>query len=147
MDTRLLVFAGLLIVIGAFVGYTVVLVFGLILLLPALLIPSRPPSQRKVEQKKEEPRNRTPAPLPTAPVSPAPSTPSALMATIDVPHAAMSAQPSASGALFPNAMFPTLSLMPQAPEPTGRPKHEVAETRDELLELVLLFVILKTLGS
>jgi hypothetical protein len=66
---------------------------------------------------------------------------------MEIPYVPMSAQPSSSMALFPSAMFPTLSLLPHVPEPMGRARHEAVEARDELLELVLLFAIIKTLGG
>lgn len=135
-------FAIVLILFGAITSYDIISVFGLFLLIPAFLIPSQQPSQRRVDQKKEEPRRSSLATPPT--VAPVVSAPSAAM---EVPYVPMSSQPSASAALFPNTMFPTLSLTPQTPRPIGEARHVATEPRDELLEFGLLLAILRAVAG
>jgi hypothetical protein len=139
------VFAIILILVGA-VTIIYISIFGLLLLFPALLTPSRQPPQSKVRQRKEE------KVTPPSSASPPPVTPGAPPATMEVRSIPMSSQPSSSAALFPNTMFPTTSMMPQTPslgpqpvaeaKPVAGTKHEIAGQRDELLEVGLLLAIL-----
>jgi len=61
----------------------------------------------------------------------------------------MSAESSSSSALFPSAMFPTLSLaIPTTPgAPVGETAPNQPEPRDELLELGALLVLLRVLSG
>jgi hypothetical protein len=139
------VFAIILILVGA-VTIIYISIFGLLLLFPAILTPSRQPPQRKVGQRKEE--KVTPPPSASQP----PVAPRAPPATMEVWSVPMPSQPLSNSALFPNTMFPTISLMPQTPslvpqpvagvKPVAETRHEIAGQWDELLELGLLLAIL-----
>jgi hypothetical protein len=131
------VFAVIVIFAGLFLGFYVLIIFGFVLLVPALLVPSPKPPQRPAEQKKEQPRRPSLPPEPIGvPTSPAP------VMTAPTPYVPMSAQPSASSPLFPTALFPPLSLpLPQA-KPPLEAKQVQPESRDEVLEYGLLLAIL-----
>ncbi len=136
----MLAFAAILIFFGLAAGFPFVAVIGFVLLFPALIIPSRPPLPGKVEQKRSEPTRSAPATMPTARQAP-PVTP----AGMDVQHVSMSSQPSASAALFPNVIFPSLSPVPAAPSAPQAAKEGAAEQRDEVVELGFILAVVKAL--
>jgi hypothetical protein len=126
---------------GFILGYYVLIIFGFVLLFPALLIPSQKPPQRPAEQKKEPERRPSPPIQPLQPVQ-VPRTPMPAIVT-ETPRVSMSALPSASSPLFPTVMFPSLSLPPPQPTPAPEAKQAPAESRDEVLEYGVLLAILK----
>jgi len=140
-------------VVGIFTN-VLLSVFGFILLFPALLTPSKkPPSKTPssvpVEQKTEEP-TRFPSPSRPAEAHAAGASPMmSAEAPYSVPYLPMSAESSASSALFPNTMFPThsLGLPAMGSAPAGETKQGVPEPRDELLEFGLILAVLKLISG
>jgi hypothetical protein len=140
----------ILILIGGFTNI-LVSVFGFLLLFPALFTPSKKPSPKQPYSKPVEQRADRPtwSSAPSRPAeSPVVQPPSQAMAA-EVPYQVMSAESSSSSALFPNAMFPTLSLAipTTAGAAAGEPVPSRPETRDELLEFGALLVVLRMLSG
>jgi hypothetical protein len=143
MNRGLLVFAVLLIIIGAAFNVIQALIIGLFLLFPAVLTTPRPRTQRIPSSQAPSTRRIAPRPPPVIepPVMQAPP-------DLAVPMVAAASQvrqqPTFSPALFPNPIFPTLSKLPAA---TGVPSKESnerpTEQRDELLEFGALIALLR----
>ena len=147
MNRNLLVFALLLIFAGFFVGYDLIAFFGVLLLIPALLSPTRIPTRPTPTSSAPQPRRIAPPP---------PKQPEAAMqAPQAAPMAAAmgspSYQPQSMGyaaPLFPTSMFPSLSGMTgtQLPPPK-EPEHGKPREQDELLEVGALLVLLRILSG
>jgi hypothetical protein len=149
MNGGLAAFAILLIAIGALSGVFILSILGVFLLIPALLVPNR---------------NRPTVPVPTVPrsrVRPpmqgSQPTQTAAMPTAKKEEqmfgAAVAAQTSppapmapTSQALFPNAMFPSLSVPQtyQTAAPTAPPKPS---GDDEVMGMAALLVLLRFLSG
>ena len=116
--------------------------FGLLMLIPALMAPSRPPPTRGSEPAKQEPWRITPKPQPSAATPQPHPTPQANV--VEVPSPQPSQYASYSPALFPNSMFPPLSfsgsVLPK-PDAPAKPseRDEVVETGAMLALLRLVF--------
>ena len=138
MNKNLVIFGAFLIVLGAGFGYYLISLFGLLILIPALMAPSRPVS-RLPTSAKEEPRRIAPKPQPM----PAQVQPPASQPAVAVPISEPSPYVSYSLALFPNSMFPSLSLSATAqPQPASEAPAKAAE-RDELIETGALLALLR----
>ena len=127
--------ATIVILLGAGLGFYPLIFVGLILLIPALMSPSRPPvrgaptpppprqeTRRIVPPTPHEKSIATPAPH-FGPAPPAPQ-----------PHVAPQA-------LFPMPMFPSLSQMGAPPEP--EPATKTQEGRDEVVEVGVMLALMK----
>ncbi|MDG6898575.1 MAG: hypothetical protein JRN24_02440 [Nitrososphaerota archaeon] len=138
MNKNLVIFGAFLIVLGAGVGYYLISLFGLLILIPAVIAPSRPVS-RLPTSAKEEPKRIAPKPqpMPTQVRSPPPT----MVESQTPPGAYVSYSP----ALFPNSMFPSLSLSAAAePQPASAATAKTAE-RDELIETGAMLALLRLL--
>ncbi|MDG7008905.1 MAG: hypothetical protein JRN06_11855 [Nitrososphaerota archaeon] len=133
MNRNLLLFAIFLIVLGAGFNFYPLSLFGLIMLIPALMAPSRPVPRPTGAPTRQEVRRIAPPPRPEpTPVQPKPAA---------VPQASVMMSPtqqpspytSYSPALFPSAIFPSLSPSVAAPPQSTVAAQKPAE-RDELLE-------------
>lgn len=136
MNKSLVYFSVLMILLGVGSGFYLLSLLGGIALIPALLSPTRPPVRRAPEQPRQEPRRIIPPPF----QPPRPSEPVANPVSYVASPAP--SQPTYPAALFPTAMFPSLSTMgstPQAKE-TAPAKQE---GRDELVEVGAILALLK----
>ena len=149
LNRNLLLFSIFLIVLGVGFGVYLLAFFGVLLLIPALMAPSRP-VPRPSAPTRQEPRRITP---PTRPrpmvIPPQPMMTPSQPETISQVSAMMPATPqpssstSYSPALFPNSMFPSLSL---SGTPQPRPVDSMARKgseRDELIEAGALLALFK----
>jgi hypothetical protein len=156
MNRNLLLFALFLAVLGVVFGFYLITFFGLLLLIPAALIPSRAPA--RTPQPPKQAARRTPPPqglqsmakeqapqsMSSQPVSQSMS-PQPMAAMSSVPYS--SSYQSYSPALFPSSMFPSLSMSGSAqPQPQGELAKKQAE-RDELVEVGAMLALLKLLLS
>jgi hypothetical protein len=163
MNRNLLVFSLFIIVAGLAFGLYIISFFGLLLFIPALAAPSRPPARNTPPRPAQGqpqtqpwgrviPRRSSPAPPPpptpspmTEPVAP-PAPPMASMATsYSVPLPSPAQPVSYTPALFPSPLIPPMSAMGTAPQP--QPAKSSQETRhdgrDELVEVGAILAILK----
>ncbi|MDV3292986.1 MAG: hypothetical protein LYZ70_01800 [Nitrososphaerales archaeon] len=146
MNRGLALFSFFLIVLGAGAGFYPVSVLGILLLIPALVVPSRRPLPRP---QTTPPERRRPAPAPS--VILAATTPQSKQET---PKVQMTSAPTEEQraatipALFPTAMFP--SMFPSFPTQQAqerKPAGEKPESRDEVLELAALVAILRLVSG
>ena len=159
MNRNLFVFSLFIIAAGLAFGLYIITFFGLLLLIPALAAPTRPPARNappKPTQSQPQPwgrvipRRSPPSPPPpptpsqgTGPVAP-PAPPMASMVTSYSAAPASSAQPvSYSPALFPSPLLPSMSTMGSAPPPAKSQQESRHDGRDELVEVGALVAILK----
>lgn len=149
MNRNLLVFALLLIFAGFGVGFYLISFFGLLLLIPALLSPTRIPTRPTPTSAPSSSQQRRITPTPFKQPETAVKAPTA------APTPATMAPPSyeqqAGGytpALFPTTMFPSLSGMTgtQPPLPKER-EHAKPREQDEVLEVGGLLVLLRLLSG
>jgi len=157
MNRNLLIFALLLIFVGFGVGFYLISFFGLLLLIPALLSPTRVPSRPTPapEPPKPQPRRITtrPAKQPEGPMA-APTAPP-MEGSVSAPMPSRMAAPSYQSQsivytppLFPTTMFPSLSGMAGTPAPPPRePEHERRREENDLLEVVGLLVLLRLVSG
>lgn len=164
MNRGLLVFSILVIVVGALVYYPIAII-GVILLIPALTTtpkpktpnlptgsaPQRTPTvlRRQNPSSPSSPAQRGPAAVDAA-MTPVPTaySPSMMEVPSSLPQSQM--QPfSYSSPLFPTTMFPSMSQAAQPMRPAQAEKEGAAKRpeTDELLEIGLLFAILKLAAS
>jgi hypothetical protein len=146
----LLAFAMVLILLGGFTSI-LVSIFGFLLLFPALFAPSKKPLPKQPYSEPVVRRTGGPrwSPSPLQPAESEAVQPPSPAAAAEVPHLAMSAESSSSSALFPNTMFPALSLATPATvgTPTGEATPSRPEPRDELLEFGVLLAVLRMLSG
>lgn len=144
MNRNLLIFSLLLVFLGFGLGLYLLSFFGLLLLIPSLLSPSRLPARPSPAPvpSRQQPRRIAPPPVQQPVVTPAPQpVPEATRPM--APPMPLKSTPTYAGALFPNPILPALS-------PTGAsavlPK-ETAEKkpaeRDELVEMGAVLALLK----
>ena len=155
MNRNLLVFSLFIIVAGLAFGLYIISFFGLLLLIPALVAPTRPPTRNAPTQPTQPqpqpwgrvipPRSRSPPPIPSprtervAPPAPA----MASTTTSYLPPSPPPAQPiSYAPALFPSPLLPPMSIA-SSPQPAKPPQETKPEGRDELVEAGALLAILK----
>jgi hypothetical protein len=147
-NTGLLVFALLLIFLGAFT-YPAVSVIGVFLLIPAALAPTKRPAPRPASRPVGLPKRPAPTPTPynTPPASPAPQPKAPVAEPASTSSYAPMSSPVSSSALFPTTMFPSLSAAPPSGNfPQGEMKR-AAERGDDVLEVGLLLAVLKLLAG
>jgi len=159
MNRNLLVFSLFIITAGLAFGLCIITFFGLLLLIPALAAPSRPPARNappKPAQGQPQPwgrvipRRSPPSPPPpqtpsrgTEPGAP-PAPPMASMVTSYSAPLPSPAQPiSYSPALFPSPLIPSMSTMGSSPPPAKVPPESRHDGRDELVEVGAVLAILK----
>ncbi|MDE1852178.1 MAG: hypothetical protein KGI38_00325 [Thaumarchaeota archaeon] len=142
MNRNLLIFSLFLFFIGIAFGEYLVVFFGLLLLIPALLAPSRGPSRPVPVSSRQEVRRITPPPKPQSAVA-APTQPTRSQPI--VMPAAPSKSLSYSPALFPTSMFPSLSMSGDLPQPSGGGPARAQAERDELVEAGAILALLRLL--
>jgi hypothetical protein len=149
MNRNLLVFALLLIFAGFGVGFYLISFFGLLLLIPALLSPTRIPTRPTPTSapSSSQPRRITPTPFKQPETAMKPPTAAPTPATTAPPSYEQQAGGYAP-ALFPTTMFPSLSGMTgtQPPPPKER-EHAKSREQDEVLEVGGLLVLLRLLSG
>jgi Na+-transporting methylmalonyl-CoA/oxaloacetate decarboxylase gamma subunit len=131
----------LLILLGIGVGLYLLAFIGLLILIPALLAPSKVPSRPVPIPAKQETRRIAPPLLQKQPESNIKV--SQQQGAMVVPVQSSTSTPTYSPALFPTSIFPSMSQVTkygQPPTPTNPPK---SEERDELLEIGAILAILK----
>ena len=157
MNRNLLVFSLFIIVAGLAFGLYIISFFGLLLLIPALAAPTRPPAGNAPPQPSQSrpwgrviprPSSPPPSPAPTPkaePMSP-PAPPMSSMATSYMAISSSPGQPvSYTPALFPMPLLPAMSVMGSAPQPVKPPQESRHEGPDEIVEVGALLAMLKLL--
>ena len=139
MNLGLLFFAVLLIIAGAATGSLFIAFFGVILLVAAAL-----PTRRvtRIPQRQPSP----PRPTPQARVTPPPmQMAKAPEPQVPPPQQRLTemSQTSATAAVFPSTLFPTLTLLSPPTKYETTPESRKGETPDEFLTLVALLGLLR----
>ncbi len=151
MNRNLLIFGLLLIVLGIGFDFYLLSFFGLLLLIPAALSPSRTAGRQPQTPTRPAPTQEPRRIIPLKPKPEAQPTP------LEVKDAPLSPQlanvqtfqpgssyPAYSPALFPNSIFPPVSSMgssqPMEPEAATKPAQ-----RDELVEAGAIIALLRIL--
>lgn len=143
MNRGLLVFAVILIVIGAAFNVIQALIIGLFLLFPAILTTPRPRTRRIPSSQAPPTRRIAPRPPPII-ERPVVQAPPDLAMSVVAAASQVRQQPTFSPALFPNPMFPTLSRLPAAAGiPSKDTNERPTEQREELLEFGALIALLR----
>jgi len=158
MNRSLLIFSLLIIFAGLALGLYIITFFGLLLLIPALAAPSRPPARNAPPQPAQTqsgsrvtPRRSSPPPLSSTPspmsepVVPPSSSPhmASIATSYSVPLPSPAQPVSYAPALFPTVMLPSLSNTGSAPQPVKPLQEAKHEGPDELVEVGALLAILK----
>jgi hypothetical protein len=157
LNRNLLVFSLLLIFAGAGTGFYLIALFGLLLLIPALMSPTRVPTRPTPAPTPTKYQPRRIMPPPVKQPEPAMQAPSASSMAVPAPAqmAAYMAAPSSESSgmsytppLFPTSLFPSLSGMSGAQPPTPRgPEHPKPRGEDDLLEVGALLVLLRLFSA
>lgn len=156
MNRNLLLFAVFLAVLGIVFDFYLLTFFGLLLIIPAAMIPSKPPTQTsqptsQQPRRTSSPRSATsmtreeaPHPSPQSMAQSVPQyTPQPMAPTQPAPY--LGSYQSYSPSLFPTSIFPSLSISGMAaPQPQGEPAKKQSE-RDELVEVGAMLALLKLL--
>jgi hypothetical protein len=146
MNRNLLLFALFLAVLGIGFDFYLLTFFGLLLLIPAALIPSKPPARtpqppKQVARRTGPPQSSQSMAKEQAPQPMSQYVPQSMAAMAPAQYS--SSYQSYSPALFPNSMFPSLSMSGSAtPQPQGEPAKKQPE-RDQLVEAGAILAILK----
>lgn len=142
MNKNFLVFALLMIVLGAALNFYLLSLIGVLIFFSALLSSQRQPQRPAPATSRDETRRMAP-PKPMRMETPA--SPSKQMpvpaASMPAPVAAQSL--SYSPALFPTAMFPSLSQMGAPPQVPETPAPATAAGGDEVLAMGAVLALLK----
>lgn len=137
----LLYFSALLIFLGVYGGAYPVSIIGVLLLIPSLMATSRRPPTKQQPPVVQEFRRVVPRqPTMSMETRPAPST---VLETSPPTPAPFEHQESYTGALFPTAIFPTLSQSPISRLPADASKQGPQGTKDEVLEVGTIVAIMK----
>ena len=153
----LLVFSILLILVGLGSGYDLLFVIGFFLLFPALLVTSKPRPQAPQPPQTSSGQQpvRRPPPQPTPSYEMAPTPPKTQMVVPPPMPPVQTSQVSYSPPLFPTSMFlgssqplpigtpPGASQSAPATQPPKEVRVEARESRDELLEIGAVLLLLK----
>ena len=155
LNRNLLILAFFLIVVGALSGFYIISFFGILIMIPALSGPTKPPkgqtpqAPQQQRQQPQPPRTiprsyqrppTTTAPAPKAgPAAPPPQSMSTMAAPSPAPYQPMLYTP----ALFPGPLLPSLSTMGGTQQPAMAPAELKREGRDELVEVGTMLAILK----
>ena len=144
MNRTLLLFALFLVVVGVGLGFYLISLFGFLILIPALMAPSkRPPVPVSAPPKREAKRiSPLPQPQPTAAPEAVEAKPPPPMTT---PPPRPTDYQSFSPAIFPNSMFSYLSPSSVAPAAQPAVAAKKDTERDELIETGAMLAILKFL--
>ena len=149
MNRSLVYFALFLILISIGFGIYLLTFLGVLLLIPALMSPARPPAPRTPPATAQPPRRI----IPPTPVRPAvtatesqPMASTSMYAPTATPTYAPTQYQGYSGPLFSTPMFPSLSQM-GAPAPTTSQPPPTNQGRDELLEVGAILAVLKLLSG
>jgi len=137
LNRNLVYFSVLLILLGIGSEVYVLSLLGLLLLIPALLSPARPPVRRTPAPRQEARRI-----VPQQPPRVSTQTPSPPH-TIEIAPTPPVQQQTYTPALFPMPMFPSLSQMGSTPQPVKEPAQAKQEARDELVEVGTILALLK----
>ncbi|MDG6953322.1 MAG: hypothetical protein JRN71_05895 [Nitrososphaerota archaeon] len=148
MNRNLLVFGLLLVVTGIFVGFYVISIFGLLMLVPALMASPRPPPSPPVSR----PARETPGTI-IPPLNPQPTAeqPARQGTGVSAPAIMMASTPSSqsqsyfSPALFPGTLLPSLSLSMGTPKTTSEPTSEGPARGDEVVEVGAILALVRLL--
>jgi hypothetical protein len=144
LNRNLLLFALFLIVLGVGFGIYLVSLFGLLMLIPALMATSRPPPRPVSAPSRQASRRIIPPPMPQQ-MATLPNAETPPLTTMMVPTPQPSAYQSFSPALFPNSMFSYLTPPSTTPpKPIEAPAKNQSE-RDELIETGAMLAVLKFL--
>jgi len=149
LNRGLAVFSFVLIVLGISSDFYPISILGGILLIAALLAPSRARVPRPVPTTPE--RRRVTRPIPTSPPTPASTpqpSPKMQAQAVQTQTRPSEIQTVTIPALFPTTMFPSMNpAVPSQQLQEQKPTGEKPESRDELLELGALAVLLRLLSG
>ncbi|MDA4127122.1 MAG: hypothetical protein OK452_07980 [Thaumarchaeota archaeon] len=141
MNRDLFGFAILLVLLGIGFGIYLISFFGLLLMIPAFLIRSRPKTGRTSLPVKQQVRRITPPRPPVRLVEPPVSTPQPVVST-NAPVPPATTTPTYAVPLFPTSMFPSLSMTPA--EQTSKEATAAKPTQgDEVLEIGAILALLR----
>ncbi len=145
MNRNLLVFSLLLIFLGFGFGLYLLSFFGLVLLIPSLLSPSRPPARPVPAPTPQEqrPRRIAPPPVQQPSVAPEPQPMPEAAKPMSPPMQPAYAPATYSGALFPTPILPALSRMDTMAMPTKEAAQKKSDDRDELVEVGAVLALLR----
>jgi len=158
MNRNLLVFSLFIITAGLAFGLYIITFFGLLLLIPALASPSRPPAKNAPNQPAQSQpkpwgtviqRRSTPSPPPPTPspkiepVTPPAPPISSMVSSYSTTSSPTNQPVSYTPALFPGPLIPSMSAMGAPPQPPKSPQEVKHEGIDELVEVGALLAVLK----
>jgi ABC-type antimicrobial peptide transport system permease subunit len=147
MNRNLLGFGFLIILVGIGSGFYLLSIIGLVIMIPALLapskIPTRPSQSTRSSASTVRPGTRRiiPPPIIRQPEPPTsqPQHQLVVQATAD----SQISTPTFSQALFPNSIFPSLSLISGSVQPPASSIPVKSSERDEVLELGAILAFLR----
>ena len=141
MNRNLLGLSVLMILFGAVSGFYLLSIIGLVIMIPAFLSGSRLPTRPPTSTARRETRRIIPPPVVKQPEPTTYLPPQ--QGVVPVPSTNTMASPTFSQALFPNAIFPSLSLVGGSPQATAPGPSAKSAERDELLEFGAILALLK----
>jgi hypothetical protein len=140
LNRNLLLFSLFLVVVGAVFDFYIVSLFGVLLLVPALLQPSRTRASPAPGQPRQDVRRVTPA-KPQSGAQPAQMAPQPSASEPPPQQLNASQSYSYSPALFPRAIFPSLSLQGSPMQQTALPPEGRPAERDDLIEAGVILAL------
>jgi hypothetical protein len=147
MNRNLFGFGLLIILVGIGSGFYLLSLIGLVIMIPALLAPSKIPTRPSPGTRqspgtvRRETRRIIPPPVTRQP-EPTPSQPQHQLA-IPTTAAPQMSTPTFSQPLFPNSIFPSLSLVSGPVHPQGSSTPVKSSERDEVLEIGAILAFLR----
>ncbi len=138
LKRNLLVFALFLVLLGIGSSFYLLSLFGLLMLIPALLSSSRPPLRPAPPPARQETRRITPPPLQQPAVALSQVPPKTVFVT-PTPIQTQTYSPS----LFPKSIFPSNVQVGTSPQPVHESAAPKPAERDELLEIGTILALLR----
>lgn len=151
MNASLAALAFLMIILGAGAGFYPISVLGVVILVAALLVPSRPQAPRPLPSTQESGGATIRAEQPRAayaPMTRQPPQTATRPSPEPMPAPELNQGYTSTSALFPTTMFPSMSPVPMIPQPpeTKKPSETPAPAND-LVEMAAIVVLLKMLSG
>lgn len=139
MNRNLLIFGFFLVLLGVAFNFYLISLFGVLMLIPALMSPRRVPARPGTAPKPDLPKRVMPiVKPPQAESAPPAAGPQPVLEVVSVSSAYLGYSPS----LFPNSIFvPMMASQYPAQPPPVEPKK--SSERDELIEAGAMLALLK----
>lgn len=141
MNRNLLALSIVMFVLGVSFNLYVLSLIGVLLFFPALLSSRRPPVPPGQPTRPTPRRMPPPAPVGLQ-ATPVPH-PSMAQVPVSFPSSVTTQSQSYSPALFPTAMFPSLSQMGSTPPPAQESQPSKPPERDEVIEMAAIMALMK----